>query len=243
MNSLKHIKTTARILGGLLFAAAATGAPASAQAVFLRGTHNGWTADPMLYQGYYQARDIVTFSDCDTVELKFDAKGDWSENYGDDDNVRGYNPSRDLMEGHLDRDGANISVACGQTYFISMNYSGQGGTYGLRALDAEVPSRLPEGTDIALRKAIRGGGFYGAVSITGELLVRPLSADQAIEIRATDSQGDTRSVQASLFKTLPDGLQLWRFSVGSYGSIDLDSITYRSGGVEQTAELTRGLIQ
>jgi hypothetical protein len=213
--------------------------------MYLRGSHNNWAAEPMLYNGYYSARDIITFSGCKTVEFKFDLRGDWSENYGDNDNVRGFNPGSNRMEGRLDRNGGNISLECGKTYFVSMEYPhGSDAYYGFRELKTEVPSTLPEGKVVAFRKAVHGGGQYGSENFTGELLVKPAGTEkQSFKIRITSPDGPVESDQVKLEKTLPSGLQIWRFAVGSYGNIKFDSIVYRSGTTDYPVEINNDLIQ
>jgi hypothetical protein len=241
INSVK-MTSTIRLLTASMGLIAAHTATAD---VFLRGTHNNWEAEPMLGQGYYQGRDILTFKDCDKVAFKFDTRGDWSENFGDFDNVRGYNPGINAMEGHLDQGGSNIEVECGKTYFIEMSYysSGNGNTYSLRDLAADVPQTLAVGTDASFRKAVRGGGFYGSVSITGELLVRDLPGETKVVVRAIDSEGRTIVGEASPYKPLSGGLSLWRFAVGSYGSIDLQSIELQNNGRSAALEINQALIQ
>jgi hypothetical protein len=241
INGMK-ITNTVRFVSAAVSLVAAHTATAD---VFLRGTHNNWEAEPMLGQGYYNASDILTFKDCDKVAFKFDTRGDWSINYGDYDNVRGYNPGINAMEGHLDQGGSNIEVECGKTYFIEMNHygAGSGSTYSLRDLAVDVPQTLGTDTNAAFRKAIRGGGFYGSVSITGELLVRDLPGETKIVVRAIDSEGRTIVGEASPYKTLSDGLSLWRFAVGSYGSINLQSIELENNGLSNPVEIDKALIQ
>ena len=209
--------------------------------VSLRGTHNNWEAEPMLKQGYYSAADIFTFKSCEKVAFKFDIRGDWSENYGDADNVRGFNPGSNVMEGSLDKGASNIEVACGKTLYIEMNYGM--GLYGFRELPIEVPQTLPVGVDALFRKALRGGGQYGAVNISGELLVREKSGETSINIRAIDSQNQRIVGKASLYKSLANGLQLWRFTVGSYGKIDLESIQYKNNNSSFEVKINSDLIQ
>jgi hypothetical protein len=235
--SVKLIRKPTLLLALILFINAKT---ASGQ-ISLRGSHNNWSAEPMLNQGYYSAQDIVTFSNCEFVQFKFDIRGDWSENYGDSDNVRGWNPSLKLMEGGLDRDGGNIYLPCGKTYFLSMSYGHP--SYGFRELNREVPDTLAADEAIRFRKAVRGGGQYASVSITGELLVRELPEDRSIIVRAMDSQGQEQEVLATLSKNLGNGVQIWKFAVGSYGSIELQSITYTSARRQIDVEIVKELVQ
>jgi hypothetical protein len=156
------------------------------------------------------------------------------------------------MEGHLDRDGNNLQVDCGQTYYIEMSYFGdwrpdntpRSGLYGLRPINATVPSELAPDGVAAFRKAIRGGGFYGAKNIIGEVLIRPLGEAQSVVVRAKRANTfEILSVDAELKKTLPNGLQIWGFAVGTYGDLDLESITYRSGDTNHDVAIDDELVQ
>lgn len=149
------------------------------------------------------------------------------------------------MEGSLDKNGKNFSAECGKTYFIEMEYPNEADAkYGLRQLKVDVPSALPAGAVVAFRKAIRGGGEYGSESYTGELLVRPTGNEkQSFKIRLKNSEGVVESDQVTLEKTLANGLQIWRFAVGSYGKINFDSIVYGSGDKEYLIEVINDLIQ
>lgn len=149
--------------------------------------------------------------------FKFDVTGDWSVNYGDFDNTRGFNPHVNAMEGHLDPDGSNIEVACGKTCYVYISYYGSSSsnTYGLRELAARVPQSLPADKNATFRKAERIPQFYGSIAI---------------------------AEQATPYQALPNGLTLWRFAVSC--SIDgIDSIVFKNNNNHAAVEIDPALIQ
>lgn len=81
--------------------------------LFLRGTCNDWGITPMVLVGDYtwQAKDII-FRTGSEERFKFDVRGDWTDNYGD-------NPMRDEM---ADSFGADIPINEGAgSYTIIFN--------------------------------------------------------------------------------------------------------------------------
>ncbi|MBU4261526.1 MAG: glucan 1,4-alpha-glucosidase [Proteobacteria bacterium] len=81
--------------------------------LFLRGTFNSWQVTPMTLKGdnTWQA-DHVLFGDGPEERFKFDLRGDWTDNYGD-------NPMRDRQ---ADPFGADIPISQGAgTYTITFD--------------------------------------------------------------------------------------------------------------------------
>lgn len=80
--------------------------------VHLRGTNNNWAAGTMMIStGNYTWESIVTFGSTTSERFKFDANGDWSQNYGDTN-----------RDGIAERTGADIPVTTGAgSYKITFN--------------------------------------------------------------------------------------------------------------------------
>jgi hypothetical protein len=87
--------------------------PAAAPSqMFVRGTFNNWGSLPMVSHGddYLYAYDIHVDAS-NTARFKFDAKGDWSENYGDNN-----------IDGVADQNGTDIYFKQGAgKYNITLN--------------------------------------------------------------------------------------------------------------------------
>jgi glucoamylase len=81
--------------------------------LFLRGTCNNWQAMPMVLKADFTWQaDHVLFGDGPDERFKFDVRGDWTDNYGD-------NPLRD---GKADSFGADIPISQGAgTYTITFD--------------------------------------------------------------------------------------------------------------------------
>ena len=79
--------------------------------VFVRGTNNGWLTDEMTLVGHHTWQVTANFGGTTTERFKFDIFGDWSENYGDNE-----------QDGTLERTGADIQINQGAgDYVITMN--------------------------------------------------------------------------------------------------------------------------
>lgn len=81
--------------------------------LFVRGTNNGWTTDAMACVGNntWEITDVAFGSTTDE-RFKFDVFGDWSDNYGDNNN-----------DGIADAFGDDISVDADGVYTITFNDS------------------------------------------------------------------------------------------------------------------------
>ncbi|MEN9824910.1 MAG: hypothetical protein RI953_655 [Pseudomonadota bacterium] len=213
----------------------------SGAAVFIRGDFNNWQPQKMIYSNQFLARDFITFPACasGTVEFKFDLKGDWSTNFGDNDNVRGFIPNANWWEGQLDLNGGNIKIPCGKTYLIGMFYYGGDNMryYRYREIDGKLKQDVDAGTSVTFRKAIHGGGFYGAESYSGEILVRNPDKISKLGV-AFKSERDPQGFGGAWYReTLANGVQVWEFAAGTYGTMKLEKITYVEDGKERSASI------
>lgn len=79
--------------------------------MYVRGTFNEWETQPMMHIGEDIWKTTVLFSaDDEVLELKFDAAGDWSENYGDSN-----------ADGIVELDGNGIKFATPGSYDVYFN--------------------------------------------------------------------------------------------------------------------------
>jgi len=79
--------------------------------VYVRGTNNGWGTTAMVLVDDNSWQLEASFGESSTERFKFDILGDWSQNYGDDNN-----------DGFVERTGENIGIKQGVgTYLISFN--------------------------------------------------------------------------------------------------------------------------
>jgi hypothetical protein len=212
---------------------------------FLRGTFNNWSAEEMLGAHMYIARDIINIAPCDSgvAQFKFDTNGDWSRNFGDNDNARGFNPSQNRWEGRLDTNGENIRIPCGKTYFIGFeNYSEDQTFYGFRELAKPVPEALKEGEKVVFRKAVRVGGQYGWNSFVGELLVQQGLAPSQLGVVYLGQGGERKLAEAQFQKSLSVGFEVWRFVAGGYGTIELLNVSFETDGMVQTSPISQELV-
>ncbi|MEM9103677.1 MAG: PKD domain-containing protein, partial [Pseudomonadota bacterium] len=79
--------------------------------MYLRGTHNDWTAGAMTLVGDFTWEITVEFEGNPDERFKFDVFGDWKQNYGDNN----------LNDSALDQTGNDIPVTQAGTYKITMN--------------------------------------------------------------------------------------------------------------------------
>lgn len=213
---------------------------------YIRGDFNDWQNHPMLVSGQYMSKDIISVPTCASgvSEFKFDMKGDWSENYGDNDNNRGFNPSIDVFEGSLDLAGSNIKVPCGKTYLVVIQHGGHAKTYGI----ADIPDTLKEDVSleeaVAFRKAIGMTGSYGAASIKGEILVRKSNSSSITDLVVKYAEGSQEKSEPAKYKmTQANGVEIFEFSIGGYGQIGLKRIEYLRNGQPQTASVNFQLVK
>ncbi len=212
----------------------------SGKTVFIRGDFNNWQLQKMLGSTTYSTADFVAIPSCasGTAEFKFDMKGDWSTNFGDNDNVRGFNPGANRMEGQLDPNGGNIKIPCGKTYFISADYAfGSNAYYGFREIGGQLKQDVDAGTSVTFRKAIHGGGQYGTESYIGEILVRNPDKISKLGIAFHSESQPNGFMEAKFRETLANGAQVWEFLAGTYGKMKLDKITYVEAGKELSAAI------
>jgi hypothetical protein len=207
--------------------------------VYIRGDFNQWQNQELLGSSFKGGRDFVTIPPCasGTAEFKFDLTGDWSRNFGDNDNVRGFNPSANRWEGELDPNGGNIKIPCGKTYFISMeHYFSESRRYGYLEVEGEVKQDVDAGRSVTFRKAIGGGGQYGAVDYTGEILVRHPEKISNLGVSFRSASGQIFA-EAKYRETLKSGVQIWNFVASGYGRIDLETISYLEGDTKKTSPI------
>ncbi|HCF59374.1 MAG TPA: hypothetical protein DFS52_15450 [Myxococcales bacterium] len=124
----------------------------------VRGTMNGWGSTAMRL-----VADNEWLAEVDTGEgeqsFKFDVRGDWRENYGDDDGDQNW-----------DRDGRNIPLEPGRALIIHLN--DLNGFYWVerRTWSAEVTFALPEGIE-AQALAGKQARLYADGQDYGQVLV------------------------------------------------------------------------
>lgn len=113
------------LCGAVLLTLAGTSSAADTncgtEKLYLRGTFNNWAASTQFVCTNGKFEVDQTFSAND--KFKFDVKGDWSENYGDNNN-----------DGTLERSGGNISAVSAGEYHISVDYVAK--TYTVQELGA-----------------------------------------------------------------------------------------------------------
>lgn len=78
--------------------------------VYFRGTPNSWATTGMTLVADYTWETTVTFSGSPSDRFKFDVYGDWSYNFGDNNN-----------DGYADQTGNDIYVTQAGTYLITFN--------------------------------------------------------------------------------------------------------------------------
>lgn len=78
--------------------------------LYLRGTANQWGSTPMTLVKDYVWQGELTFSGAAGDRFKFDVKGDWSQNFGDNNNDK-----------TAERSGGDIAVGRGAVYTITFN--------------------------------------------------------------------------------------------------------------------------
>ncbi len=110
------------------------GYEASYQQVYLRGSFNGWDITPMTLtaDNYWQAE--ITFTESADQSFKFDIYGDWSLNFGDNNN--------DHMG---DQNGKNIPVTPGKTYIITFNDNNAYYSIYEKTWNAHIKINVPSG--------------------------------------------------------------------------------------------------
>ncbi|MGW8182157.1 MAG: hypothetical protein ACWGQW_25800, partial [bacterium] len=120
--------------------------------MFFRGTPNNWGTTPMTLVADYTWEVGVTFGHSTHERFKFDAHGDWSENWGDNNN-----------DGIGDQNGADIPAEDGRYYKVEFNdatkayaLKAQGRVYFSHQL---YPSYVLAGLPIQVYKKQFNGGY------------------------------------------------------------------------------------
>ncbi|GLS27592.1 PKD domain-containing protein [Marinibactrum halimedae] len=88
--------------------------------LYFRGTPNGWGVTEMSLIDHHRWAVLVDFSGQSDQRFKVDVNGDWSENYGDNQN-----------DGRLDGNGADIYTSVRGRYWVEVN--DQTMSYSIRA--------------------------------------------------------------------------------------------------------------
>ncbi|UTM59605.1 alpha-amylase family glycosyl hydrolase [Photobacterium sp. CCB-ST2H9] len=91
-------------------------------ALYFRGTANNWAADAMTLAGDHTWSRLIHFDGQTNQRFKFDLTGDWSQNYGDNQN-----------DGVLDAAGGDIYTNVSGDYVVTVN--DQTLAYSLRAVN------------------------------------------------------------------------------------------------------------
>jgi len=208
--------------------------------VFVRGTPNGWDLSPMRLVADHEWTIELESGSTDDERFKFDIKGDWSMNFGDNEGDQ-----------IADADGHDIALPAAKPLFIHFN--DLSGFYWVeeRTWQAEVAIKLPQGIDrFALdRKQLQlavDGQPYGWNYIYADgdhatawspvcCLARgakaSVSFDQIVGNKRLVGQADW-TVDG---KTDPIALELVleEASLGNYGAVNLQVVSDRweSGGI------------
>lgn len=115
-NALKNTATKDKLLNpgsnspNLLLFSAANGFIANFEQLHFRGDANHWGTTPMQLVADHTWEVQITQTNGSAMNFKFDVHGDWSQNFGDNNN-----------DGEADLYGNNISLPCLGTYRIRFN--------------------------------------------------------------------------------------------------------------------------
>lgn len=106
---------------------------------YLRGSLNSWATTPMVLVGDYTWQAAVTFGDAANERFKIDIYGDWSTNFGDNNN-----------DGYLESSGDDIAITEGAGDYV-ITFNDQSLTYTvIKDVGPQAPT-ANAGVDVLVR--------------------------------------------------------------------------------------------